>query len=97
MTATDAEQTAAHFLRRKALAIIREERLTILVAKCHGDLHVADVVTARVQSSRLGNGRLLHAVDFNLLGNGRWTCTCRADGVCPHIWAAQLVTGHAPA
>ena len=97
MTATDAEQTAAHFLRRKALAIIREERLTVLGAACRlgrsGEQDaVVDMLTVRVLSSRAS----IRPYVVDLL-YGRWTCTCRATAVCPHIRAAQLVTGHAPA
>ena len=93
MTATDAEQTAAHFLRRKALAILREERLTIIMVECHSDRNAVDTVIAQVKSSRSSGG--LYRVD--LLENKQWTCTCRADAVCPHIRAAQIVTGHTPA
>ena len=85
MTATDP-------LRRKALAIIREGRLTVLMVTSGSDALVVDVV-AQVLSSRPGVSP--YAVD--LLSDGAWVCTCRADGVCPHIRAAQLVTGHAPA
>lgn len=80
-------------LRRKALAIIREGRLTVLMAECRRISHTVDAAIVRVQSSRPSVGP--YVVD--LLGDGQWTCTCRAEGVCPHIRAGQLVTGHAPA
>ena len=86
MTDTDA-------LRRKALAVIREGRLTVLLAECSKASHVVDGVVARVESSRAGAGP--HFVD--LLEDGQWVCTCPAAEVCPHIAAAQIVTGHATA
>ena len=86
MTATDA-------LRRKALAVIREGRLTVLMAECRKASDVVDGVVARVESSRHGSGP--YVVD--LLEDGQWVCTCRATEVCPHIAAAQIVTGHAAA
>ena len=80
-------------LRRKALAIIREGRLTVLTAGSWMKSSTVNAAIAQVQSSRPGVGP--YVVD--LLGDGQWTCTCWADVVCPHIRAAQLVTGHAPA
>ena len=84
MTATDA-------LRRKALAVIREGRLTVLMVSHVA--YVVDGVVARVESSRPGSGP--YVVDW--LDDGRWVCTCRATEVCPHIAAAQIVTGRAAA
>ena len=84
--------TAPDPLRRKALTIIREGRLTVLWVECRKVSHVVDNVMARVQSSRSGVSP--YAVD--LLEGGQWVCTCRVTEVCPHIAAAQIVTGHAP-
>lgn len=77
-------------LRRKALAVLREGRLTILHATCRKTAHDVDEVIARVRSSRQGGPN--YAIDFL---DGTWTCTCRAGSDCPHIAAAQIVTGHA--
>ena len=84
-------------LRRKALAIIREGRLTVLGAACRlgrsGEKDaVVDTLTVRVQSLRFGFNPYI--VD---LLYGRWTCTCIAVGLCKHIRASQLITGHASA
>ena len=84
--------TAADPLRRKALTIIREGRLTVLMAECPNSSHVVDGAVVRVQSSRLGVSPYI----VDLLEDGVWGCTCRAAGGCPHIAAAQIVTGHAP-
>ena len=84
--------TAPDPLRRKALTIIREGRLTILMAECREVLSVVGGVVARVESSRPSAGP--YVVD--LLEDDQWVCTCRATEVCPHIAAAQIVTGHAP-
>ena len=81
--------TAPDPLRRKALTIIREGRLTVLMASHVA--YVVDDVFARVESSRPGVGS--YVVD--LLEGGVWVCTCRATEVCPHIAATQIVTGHA--
>ena len=83
--------TAPDPLLRKALTILREGRLTVLTAK-HTDDGWVDGVAARVKSSRPNVGP--YVVD--LLWSGKWVCTCRATEVCPHIAAAQIVTGHAP-
>ena len=74
-------------LRRRALACLREGRVTILQAE--GDEMPRRVVAA-VQSSRTGGPR--YAVD--LVPRGGWSCTCdRPD--CPHIAAVQIVAGQA--
>ena len=81
--------TAPDPLRRKALTIIREGRLSVLMVS-----HVAYVVyavVARVTSSRPGVSPYI----VDLLEGGVWVCTCRATEVCPHIAATQIVTGHA--
>lgn len=77
--------------RAKALAVLREGRLTVLRAECRKTAHEVDEVIARVQSSRQGGPA--YAVDLSF---GQWTCTCRdgADGTCPHASAVKLVTGH---
>ena len=86
--------TAPDPLRRKALTIIREGRLTVLMAETRKERHVAvTTVMARVTSSRPGVGP--YVVD--LFEGDRWVCTCRAGKVCPHIAATQIVTGHATA
>lgn len=77
-------------LRPKALAVLHTGRLTVLRADCRKDAHTVDEVIARVRSSREGGPA--YAVDFL---DGIWSCTCRAGGDCPHVAAAQLVTGHA--
>ena len=82
-------------LRRKALTIIREGRLTVLMAGSWMKSNTVNAAIVQVQSSRPGVGP--YVVDLLGVGDGQWTCTCRADAVCPHIRAAQLVTGHAPA
>lgn len=80
----------AAILRRQALAIIREGRLTNLRASWNGDWqYVPTAVTAQVLSSRPG-GRA-YAVVYTAGGPG-WWCTCNHTG-CAHIAAAQLVTG----
>lgn len=78
-------------LRRRALAILRESRCTVLHATCRKVAHIVDEVIARVQSSREGGPA--YCVD---LLDGLWTCTCRAGGDCPHVTAVQMVTGHGP-
>ena len=92
--------TAPDPLRRKALTILREGRLTVLTAKHTDDGWVGGVV-ARVKSSRPGVGPYF----VDLLWSGQWVCTCPAGRgrqwsvpieVCPHIAAVQIVTGHAP-
>lgn len=78
-------------LRSRALAILREGRLTVIYARNTGDSEPDQLVVA-VRSSRDGGGT--YAIDFL---DGAWTCTCR-DGAqnrpCAHMEAARLVTGH---
>jgi hypothetical protein len=81
--------TLATPLRPKALAVLREGRLTMLRVECRNTAHEVDEVIARVQSSREGGPA--YAVDLSF---GQWTCTCRRDEPCAHIAAVQLVTGH---
>jgi len=81
-------------LRRRALACLREGRVTILHAEGDDFPNRADVapdrVVAAVQSSRTGGPR--YAVD--LMPRDGWSCTCdRPD--CPHIAAVQIVAGQA--
>lgn len=75
--------------RRKALAILREGRLTVLAARMSPSALQPDSLCASVRSSRPGGDR--YAVD---LRGHIWTCTCDRAG-CAHILAAQLVTGYA--
>lgn len=76
-------------IRRKALAVLREGRVTVLSARSDEKLAVTSALV-RVQGSRG-----VYVVDFK---NGEWTCTCdrgQAGVRCGHIVAGQLVTGHA--
>lgn len=75
--------------RRKALACLREGRVTVLEA---GHVHFGRPtrVTAAVRSSR--DGGPTYAVD--LVGSA-WACTCRAGHPCAHSLAVALVTGWA--
>ena len=80
-------------LRGRALAILREGRLTVVYARTSRDGGaVPDQLIVAVRSSRDGGGT--YAIDFL---DGVWTCTCR-DGAqnrpCAHMEAARLVTGH---
>lgn len=84
MAATDAT-------RRKALAILREGRVTVLTAKSDPDTLQVVHAVVRTQGTRG-----VYVVD---LRDGEWTCTCshgQAGVHCGHILAGQLVTGHAP-
>lgn len=88
MTASLAVAPDPAVLRRKALSILREGRLTVLNAVNDPDTLAVFAVTARVEGHR-GT----YAVD---LVDGEWVCTCRdGERPCGHIAAAQLVTGHA--
>lgn len=81
--------TAPDEIRRKALTVLREGRVTVLSARSDETLTVTSAVI-RVQGSRG-----VYVVDFK---DGRWTCTCNRGmaGVrCGHILAAQLITNHA--
>ena len=74
--------------RSRALACLREGRVTILSAEA-GEGSPA-VVVAAVRSSRTGGPR--YAVDLTFRGG--WSCTCdRPD--CAHIAAVQIATGQA--
>lgn len=77
-------------VRRKALAVLREGRLTVVSARSGSTTNVPFELVAAVRSSR---GTTTYAVD---LADGEWACTCR-DQVrpCGHIFAAQLITGQA--
>jgi len=82
MAATDA-------VRRKALAVLREGRVKVLVARSHPDTLAVHTAIVQVHGSRG-----VYVVDLN---DGVWTCTCTRGmaGVrCGHVLAAQLVTGH---
>jgi hypothetical protein len=79
-------------LRRRALAVLREGRLTLLHVECRKTAHDVDEVIARVRSSR--DGGPAYAVD---LLDSTWSCTCRDGGGCAHVLAVRLVTGHASA
>lgn len=76
-------------LRAKALAVLREGRLTVVLARSPaGSVRPQELVCA-VRSSR--HGGPTYAVD---LAGGVWSCTCDREQPCAHIAAAQLVAGH---
>ncbi len=87
--------------RRGALAILREGRCTIRVARDlfdHPAIGRPTWVEAAVQSSRPGGPT--YAVDLDVSGDEdgethRWLCTCSptADTACAHVLSVQLVTG----
>lgn len=82
--------TAPDAIRRKALAILREGRVTVLTAK-------SDPVTLTVTGAmiRVIGTRSTYVVDYI---DGQWTCTCnrgQAGVRCGHILAGQLITAHA--
>lgn len=82
--------TAPDAIRRKALSVLREGRVTLLVVRSDADSLTVTKVMAKVQGSRG-----VYVVDFTDRG---WECTCSRGmaGVrCGHILATQLVTGHA--
>jgi hypothetical protein len=80
--------TAADPMRSKALACLREGRVTVYGIKLD-DAWRPTVVLARVLSSR---DRHPYLVRFH---DSAWSCSCR-DGLrgdrCPHVTAVQLVT-----
>jgi SWIM zinc finger len=80
-------------LRAKALAALRDGRVTVVHARSHSDRLVPHELIVRVASSRPDGAT--YVVD--LLDDGTWTCTCR-DGIagepCAHVAAVQLITGH---
>lgn len=77
--------------RRKALAILRSGRLTVLNTHRSpmADEQRPCPVTAQVRTSRPASDRT-HVIDLDSTG---WHCTCQTPD-CPHIAATQLVTGH---
>lgn len=75
--------------RRKALSILREGRLTVVLTRSDMSRLVPYEVVAQVRGHRG-----MYAVD---LLDGEWGCTCRDEQPCGHILAAQLVTTAAPA
>jgi uncharacterized Zn finger protein len=75
-------------LRSKALACLREGRVTVFGVKLDDGWRPIAVL-ARVRSSR---DRHPYRV---VLRDGVWSCTCRAglrDEPCPHVAAVALVT-----
>jgi hypothetical protein len=81
--------SAADPVRAKALACLREARVTVMAVKLSAEWRPV-LVMARVKSSR-DNVRP-YRVRFSA---GQWTCTCDSrvsDGACPHIHAVSLVT-----
>ena len=75
-------------VRAKALAILREQRLTLLHVACRKLADVPDEAIGRVQSSREGGAT--YAID---MFDGAFTCTCKHGGDCAHALAVQLVVG----
>lgn len=77
-------------MRAKALAVLREGRLTVRHARTYDKTldGAPSEVIAVVRSSRVGGPQ--YAVD---LLDGAWTCTCRNGGDCAHTAAVALVTG----
>ncbi len=75
--------------RRKALSILREGRLTVVLARSDMAKLVPYEVVAQVRGYR-GT----YAVDLH---GGEWGCTCRDEQPCGHVAAAGLVTGAATA
>lgn len=80
-------------IRTRALACLREGRVTVLGVKLDAAWRPVAVV-ARVRSSRDGHQYRV------MLRAGTWTCDCR-DGMrnntCPHAAAVALVTAKAAA
>lgn len=74
-------------LRSKALAVLREGRLSVVSARSTSALELTELVV-RVRSSREGGPS--YAVDYL---DGVWDCTCRRPQPCAHVTAAQLVSG----
>lgn len=75
-------------IRSKALACLREGRVTVLGVKLDAAWRPIRVA-ARVRSSRDGHP---YRVQLSL---GNWSCTCRAgmrNEPCPHVAAVALVT-----
>lgn len=82
-------------LRTKALAALREGRVTIIEADPDDDQKRPGSVVARVETSR-PNSHRYYVVDRS--SGARWACTCDAwqSGMpCAHVAAVQLVTGGA--
>lgn len=77
-------------LRRKALAVLREGRLTVVLSRCPDGSTRPHELVAAVRSSR--DGGPTYAVD---LRECVWSCTCGTTERCAHIAAAQLVAGSA--
>lgn len=77
-------------VRSRALAALRDGRVTITLARSATPSGPPEAVCAFVDSSR-GNG-LRYVVD---LMAGAWHCTCGITVVeCVHVAAVQLVVGH---
>lgn len=70
-------------LRKRALAAIREGRVTLTT-----------VAAPRRVIANVKGYTGLHTID---LAEGRWRCTCQewvSSNRCPHILAVRLVTDH---
>ncbi|MCU1677684.1 MAG: hypothetical protein JWM93_2442 [Frankiales bacterium] len=80
-------QAEKQAVRRRALACLREGRVTVDFVGAHGER-----VIARVKSSRHDGS---YVVDSWPRETGKaWECTCRAGRGCPHIAAVRIVTDH---
>ncbi len=78
-------------LRRKALEVLRNGRVTVLRAEQLGGHPTRPMlVLARVEASPKSVGLRYREVT---LVNSKWSCSLD-DGPCKHVVAVQLVTGH---
>lgn len=77
--------------RTKALAVLRDGRLRLLTVRTEPNGHTT-FVDAIVYGHRGEHVVTFHATTPGEIG-GAWRCSCRdADTVCPHVFAAELVT-----
>jgi hypothetical protein len=79
---------AADPLRSKALACLREGRVSVLLVR-PDDRWKPELIVARVRSSRDAHPYRVE------LRSGRWSCNCRdgmRDEQCAHVAAVTLVT-----
>ena len=82
-------QNAASTLRPKALAILREGRLTVISAETPPYLDAPAEAIVTVKSSRPGGPTYVVDVDRHVPG---FSCTCGSEP-CAHAAAARLVLG----
>lgn len=85
-----ADVVAEAQVRSKAQTILREGRLRLLkvVTTSNGRVDLVDAVVYGYRGE--------HVVSYGMSGDMRsWACSCaegRAGQVCPHVYAAELVT-----